>query len=91
MTAVASARSRSPVLIVPDDSKSAGRGVNSTFGPNGDDYGRGITGSAAVQEERMRSASSEGDPGSAVNTMRRWPLPSGLDQVSQSRVSSPTR
>jgi hypothetical protein len=38
----------------------------------------------------MRSRSQEGVPGSAVRTMRRWPLRSGLSQVSQSRVRSPT-
>jgi len=39
----------------------------------------------------MRRASCDGVPGSAGRTIRRCPEPSGLVQVSQSRVRSPTR
>lgn len=46
-------------------------------------------GGAGAHEARMRSASYDGVPGSAVSTMRRCPEPSGLLHVSQSRVSSP--
>lgn len=44
----------------------------------------GIRGSSVdPQDVRILNASPGGVPGSAVRTMRRWPLPSGLFQVSQ--------
>ncbi len=52
--------------------------------------GRSVLGCRMVHEVRMRRASWEGLPGSAVRIIRRCPEPSGLVQVSQSRVRSPT-